>query len=221
MVLLHISFIQKMFKNASIDVIVFRYCKNRSKEKEVFYNNKKLCITDSNGLITFGEKSSNLSLLIQEYFNVYVGLVSGKEQVYKNKDLGNIKILNGKDKNDKYIYLESFPSQDEKINEYLLRYKDQLLQRKIRRFNEKNWFEWGAPRNMTTIKQNMGKDCIYIYNLTRKLNVSFDGKVSYFGGSVIMLLPKKKCNLDNFMFSGRFKIGHRQICNHHLPPTCL
>ena len=225
---------EKMFKNASIDVIIFRYCKNRSKEKEVLYNNKKVCLINSNGLITFGERNSNVSVLIQDYFDVYVGLVSGKEQVYKNKDLGNIKILNGKDKSDKYIYLENFPSQDEKINEYLLLYKDQLLQRKIRRFNEKNWFEWGAPRNMTTIKQNMGKDCIYIYNLTRKLNVSFVGKVSYFGGSLIMLLPKKKCNLDsvvsyinsntfkdNFMFSGRFKIGHRQICNHHIPPTCL
>ena len=49
-----------------------------------------------------------------------------------------------------------------------------------------------------------------------------------------MLKPKKKCNLnnivsyinsnafkDNFMFSGRFKIGHRQICNSYLPSEYL
>ena len=225
---------EKMFNNASIDVIIFRYCKNISNKKEVLYNDKKLFITNSNGLITFAEKKNNFTLLIQDYFDVYVGLVSGKEKVYKNKDLGNIKILNGKDKNDKYIYIENFPSQDKKINEYLLLYKDQLLQRRIRKFNENNWFEWGAPRNITIIKQNMGKDCIYIYNLTRKSDVSFVGKVSYFSGSLIMLLPKKQCNLNNvvsyinsntfksnFTFSGRFKIGHRQICNHHIPPTCL
>ena len=26
----------------------------------------------------------------------------------------------------------------------------------------------GAPRNMKNIANNLGKDCIYIYNLTRK-----------------------------------------------------
>ncbi len=49
-----------------------------------------------------------------------------------------------------------------------------------------------------------------------------------------MLKPKKTCNLnnivsymnsekfkDNFMFSGRFKIGHRQICNSYIPTEYL
>ena len=31
---------EKMFKNASIDVIVFRYCKNNILKKQVLYNNK-------------------------------------------------------------------------------------------------------------------------------------------------------------------------------------
>ena len=58
--------------------------------------------------------------------------------------------------------------------------------------------------------------------------------MNYFGGGLIMLKPKKKCNLNNivsyingdtfknnFMFSGRFKIGHRQICNSYIPSECL
>ena len=28
----------------------------------------------------------------------YVGLVTGKEQVYKNEELGNVEVLNGEDK---------------------------------------------------------------------------------------------------------------------------
>ena len=49
-----------------------------------------------------------------------------------------------------------------------------------------------------------------------------------------MLIPKKEIDLDiiinylnsnqfkdNFMFSGRFKIGHRQISNSHLPSNIL
>ena len=225
---------EKLFENASIDVIVFRYCKNSSIQKKVLYNNKLLYISNSNGLITFGEEETTNNDTFHDYFDVYVGLVSGKEDVYKNKELGNIEVLNGKDKNDKYIYIEKFPCENEKINEHLLQHKKELIKRGIRKFNEKNWFEWGAPRNITNINNNLGKDCIYIYNLTRKSNISFVGKVKYFGGGLIMLKPKKICDLskiveylnsntfkNNFMFSGRFKIGHRQICNSHIPSECL
>ncbi len=225
---------EKMFENASIDIIVFRYCKNSSIEKKVLYNEELLHITNSNGLITFGKENNNNNVLFQDYFDIYVGLVSGKEDVYKNEELGNIEVLNGEDKVDKYIYIEKYPCENEKINKYLLDYKKELIGRGIRKFNENNWFEWGAPRNINAIKTNLDNDCIYIYNLTRKTNVSFLGKVNYFGGGLIMLIPKKTCNLnnivsyinsntfkDNFMFSGRFKIGHRQISNSYIPNEYL
>jgi adenine-specific DNA-methyltransferase len=225
---------ENMFANASIDVIVFRYCKNNLLDKRVLYNDKKLYITNSNGLITFNIEENSNSVLFKDYFDIYVGLVSGKEEVYKNEELGNLEVLNGHNKVDKYIYIENYPCENDKINEHLLHHKKELIMRKIRKFNEKNWFEWGAPRNINTIKSNLGRDCIYIYNLTRKPNVSFLGKINYFGGGLIMLTPKKKCDLnkivsyinsntfkDNFMFSGRFKIGHRQICNSYIPTEYL
>ena len=127
--------------------------------------------------------------------------------------------MNGENKIDKYIFVETFPSNDEKINSHLLNHKEELISRKIRKFNEKNWFEWGAPRNIKSIERNMGKECIYIYNLTRQAKIAFKGSVKYFGGGLIVLIPKKNINLDsilsylnsddfksNFMFSGRFKI---------------
>ena len=225
---------EKMFENASINVIVFRYFKNSLIEKKVLYNNKLLYITNSNGLITFGEEENSNSFMFQDYFDIYVGLVSGKEDVYKNEELGNIEVLNGEDKVDKYIYIENYPCENEKINKYLLQYKKELIERGIRKFNEKNWFEWGAPRNITTIHTNLGKDCIYINNITRKPNVAFLGNVNYFGGGLIMLKPKKICNLNNivtymnsdkfknnFMFSGRFKIGHRSLSNSFIPNEYL
>ena len=225
---------EKMFENASIDVIVFRYYKNSLINKKVLYNDKLLYITNSNGLITFGNEENNNSVMFQDYFDIYVGLVSGKEEVYKNKELGNIKVLNGENKIDEYIYIKKYPCDNEKINKHLLHHKKELMERGIRKFNENNWFEWGAPRNITTIEANIGKDCIYIYNLTRKLNVAFLGKVNYFNGGLIMLKPKKKCNLnnivsylnsnifkDNFMFSGRFKIGHRSLSNSFIPNNYL
>lgn len=225
---------EKLFENASIDVMVFRYCKNSLIEKKTLYNDKFLYIKNSNGLITFEDEKTDDLIMFQDYFDIYVGLVSGKEEVYKNEELGNIQVMNGEDKIDKYIYVETFPCTNEKINQYLLKYKKDLIERKIKKFNEDNWFEWGAPRNISSINANLGKDCIYIYNLTRKPNVAFLGKVTYFGGGLIMLKPKQECNLknivsymnsakfkDNFMFSGRFKIGHRQLSNSYLPSDFL
>jgi len=217
---------EKMFENASIDIIIFRYCKNNNIEKKVYYNDKLMYITNSNGLITFSEEKNNNNNYFKDYFDIYVGLVSGKEEVYKNEEFGNIEVLNGEHKVEKYIFVEKFPCENKKINNLLLENKDELISRGIRKFNEKNWFEWGAPRNMKNIANNLGKDCIYIYNLTRKKEVAFVSKVQYFGGGLIILIPTKNCDLnkiveyinsdkfkDNFMFSGRFKIGHRCISN--------
>ena len=225
---------EKLFENASIDVIVFRYCKNSLIDKKVLYNNKLLYITNSSGLITFGEQQNINTVMFKDYFDVYVGLVSGKESVYKNNELGNIKVLNGHGIVDDYIYIENYPCENDKINKHLLKYKTELMERRIRKFNENNWFEWGAPRNIATINANINKECIYIHNLTRRTDISFVGKVNYFGGGLLMLKPKKKCNLqniisylnsstfkENFMFSGRFKIGHRPICNSYIPSNIL
>ena len=104
---------EKMFENASIDVIVFRYCKNSLIDKKVLYNDKLLYITNSNGLITFGEEENNNSVMFQDYFDIYVGLVSGKEEVYKNEELGNIEVLNGEDKIDIAKLLTYFSQQSE------------------------------------------------------------------------------------------------------------
>lgn len=217
---------ENLFENASIDIIIFRYCKNKSLTKEILYNNTKMYISNSNGLITFNQNKINNILIIKDYFDVYVGLVSGKDNVYKNNLLGNIDIINGENKFDKYILINKFPSNNEQINEYLLNHKKELIARKIKKFNENNWFEWGAPRNIKIMQNHINEECIYIYNLTRKDKIAFLGKVNYFGGGLIMLLPKQKCDLNkiiaylnddkfknNFKFSGRFKIGHRQIAN--------
>ena len=225
---------EKMFENACIDIIIFRYCKNKTIEKKVLYNDKLLYITNSDGLITFDVEKNDNVIMFKDYFDVYVGIVSGKEEVYKNEEFGNIEVLNGEDRIEKYIYVDNYPCDNEEINKHLLKHKKILLERGIRKFNDKNWFEWGAPRNISSINKNLGKDCIYIYNLTRKSNVSFVDKVKYFGGGLIMLIPKKECNLhlivsylnsdgfkENFMFSGRFKIGHRQICNSYIPTDYL
>jgi adenine-specific DNA-methyltransferase len=222
---------EKLFENASIDVLIFRYqffeSENKNLDSKIIYNDENMYINNSNGLITFGKTEKTTNFKVEDYFNVYVGLVTGLEEVYKNDTYGNIEVLNAEDKLEKYIFLETFPSKNPEINKLLLENKSKLISRGIRKFNESNWFEWGAPRNIKTIREHMGKDCIYMTNLSRKEKVCFKEKVQYFGGNLLMMLPKQDLDLDkfveyfnsekfksNFIFSGRFKIGQRQLCNY-------
>jgi len=218
---------ENLFENASIDVIVYRYCKNNKLEKKVLYNDDCKYVLNNDGMITFSNtKPTCNSVLFRDYFDLYVGIVSGKDEIFKNKEFGNISVLNSNKQNEKFIYIEKFPTTNLLLNQYMKDKREELLNRKIRKFNHQNWFEWGAPRNIKHVEKNMGKECIYVCNITRKNEVAFVGKVQYFGGTLIMLIPKVECDLqkivnylnnqifkNNFLFSGRFKIGHRQLAN--------
>ena len=225
---------ENLFKNATIDVLIFRYCKDKMLSKKILYNGEVLHVINNEGLVTFKRNKNKSNVSFKEYFNIYVGIISGRKNIYKKDELGNIEVLNGNGIKERFIFIKKFPSEREEINTYLLKHKKELISRKIRKFNERNWFEWGAPRNMKWVEECMGKDCIYVNNLTRKEKVAFKGKVGYFGGQLIILIPKKECNLnkiikymnsevfkENFMYSNRFKIGHRQISNSYIPRECL
>ena len=69
--------------------------------------------------------------------------------------------------------------------------------------------------------------------MTRSQEVAFIDKVQNFGGSLLCLIPKepmteqelKKIILflnskdlqKDYLYSGRFKIGHKQVCNIIMP----
>jgi len=221
---------ENLFQGASIDVVAFRYEKGKSSKKSIV-NGKDVFCNVNKGIITFSD-SLVTGDPINDKFNVYVGLVSGRDVIYR-VPFGNIEIMNDKDKVEKYIFTDEFPTKDKKINKHLLDHKSELLERKIKKFNEDNWFEWGAPRNIKSIKKSWDKPCIYVRNMTRKKEVAFTGKVQYFGGSLLCLVPNckmtkselekivKYINSETFQnqytYSGRFKIGHKQICNAIVP----
>lgn len=221
---------ERLFEGASIDVVVFRYEKGLL-SKETMMNGKKMLCNVNNGIITFSQKEVNGKPL-SDLFHVYVGLVSGRDEIYK-VPFGNISVLNDKDKVEKYIFAESFPTGNTVIDEHLKKNKTALLERKIKKFSEENWFEWGAPRNIKAINANLGKSCIYVRNMTRNKEVAFLDKVQFFGGSLLCLIPKQTLSSDemkkvlvflnseefqkDYLYANRFKIGHKQVCSAILP----
>ena len=184
---------EKLFTGASIDIIIFRYCKNNTLDKKCIYDDTKSKeerhIINNSGIITFS-KSRSTGHILGDMFHIYVGLVSGCESVFKNDKYGNIEVLNKKDTIDKYIFVDEYPTDDKQLDKYLYKYKDTLMNRRIRTFNENNWYEWGAPRNIKHIKSNLGNECIYVSTITRKDTIAFTSIVQYFGGGLIMLIPK-------------------------------
>jgi len=221
---------EKLFENANIDVIVFRYCLDSELEKTVMYNNELKRLINTNGTITFASiHEVTEGVKIEDYFDVLVGMVSGREDVFKNEHFGTLNVLNGKNIIDKYIMIDNFPTDNEELNIYLLQHKSDLITRKMRKFNETNWFQWGAARNYNKVTNNLGEQCIYVRMLTRDSEIAFVENVTYFGAGMLALIPKTdaphKLDLDktamflnsnqfrdNYLYSGRFKIGQRQLC---------
>jgi adenine-specific DNA-methyltransferase len=221
---------EKLFEGASIDIVVFRYEKGYMSKKAIV-NSKEMFCNVNKGIITFSESEVSGSS-IDSHFNVYVGLVSGRDEIYR-VSFGNIDILNDKDRVEKYIFTETFPTNNVQIDTHLQMHKAKLLERKIKKFSECNWFEWGAPRNVSSIQKYWGRSCIYIRNMTRNKEVAFIGKVQYFGGSLLCLVPKTEMTeteiqkiiqyinspvfQKDYMYAGRFKIGHKQISTAIIP----
>jgi adenine-specific DNA-methyltransferase len=222
---------EKLFDGASIDVVVFRYEKDL-KSNRTLVNNEEMFYTVNDGIITFNKNGTDKTILLSRLFDVYVGLVSGREDVYK-VSFGNIEVLNGEDKTERYLMIDEFPSGDEEIDEYLESKKEILMSRKIRKFNDENWFEWGAPRNRKIMENKAGDFCIYLKNMTRKNQVAFVGTVQYFGGSLLCLIPRiditeEQLHLvvdylnsdefqENYIYAERFKIGQKQTLNANIP----
>jgi hypothetical protein len=69
--------------------------------------------------------------------------------------------------------------------------------------------------------------------MTRSTEIAFSGTVQHFGGALLCLIPKKTITgpelakivaflntkevQKDYMYSGRFKIGHKQVSNIILP----
>jgi adenine-specific DNA-methyltransferase len=216
---------EHLFGNASIDVLIFRYSKIKSDNNCVMYNDNIMYANETNGILTFFN-DNNKRTCISELFLVKVGIVSGADSVFNNNVLGNVDILCSSTVTKKAILIDTFPTGESNVDSHLLSNKTALLARKIRHFNDNNWFEWGALRNIKFVKEHIGKPCIYVQCLTRNGGIAFTSTVQLFSGNLILLLPKEPVDLQkivdymntdaykqNYIYAGRFKIGQKQLLN--------
>jgi adenine-specific DNA-methyltransferase len=222
---------ERLFEDASIDVVVFRYEKqpvvNDLPRKALVNNEEMFCFTDK-GIITFDKEDISLKKRFCDLFHVGVGSVSGRDEIYK-QSFGNVRMLVEENTYEQYVLVDKFPHGDNQIDNHLLANKSELLSRGGCNFGENNWWRWTRPiPNREIIDANFNKPCIFVRNLVRNKPVAFIGKVSYFCKSIICLIPRANENTDleqviaylnsevfqaNYRYSGRFMIGQQHLAN--------
>lgn len=213
---------ESLFEGASVDIVVFRYERGLQNGRNATVNGEPKSYSVCSGILTF---DSGNAMHIFDLFDVYVGLVSAKDDVYKNT-LGNIDVLTDENRHEKFIYVKEYPCSNVQINNHLETHKTALISRKIRKFSQKNWYEWGAPRNIGLMESHVGRPCIYVKMLTRQTRVAWTGTLGYFGGALLCMVVKEGAPVDlekiadhlnseafrkRYIYAGRFKIGQKQL----------
>lgn len=164
----------RIFNNASPNCAIWRFVK----ELYSYMTEDGIRFSLSDGQILFGATAAKR---VRDYFQVKVGAVSGADSIYQHQD-GNLELVcsstykTGKVK--RMIYNHKHPS--------LFEHKEKLINRKIRRFREDNWWQWGRDYP----KDN--RERIYVNAKTRQSNPFFIHPVKAYDGSVLALFPNRE-----------------------------
>jgi adenine-specific DNA-methyltransferase len=227
---------ENLFSKAAQDVIIFRYQKCVFTET-IRYNGEDKKVICSKGNIYFRDTDCNVEQLrVDDVFEIKVGMVSGAEKVFANKEFGNVVVYTASGFK-RQIMIEQINNDDDALVKYLLQFRQQLQERKIKKFNDHNWFQWGCLRNKKFMEEKKGKDCIYAKVLTRNVSVFQKGQVDYYDGSLLCLYPKKELHphvidtitqylntkdfLQHFLYSGRYKVGQKTLSDAFIPKHIL
>ncbi|HHS6526815.1 TPA: Eco57I restriction-modification methylase domain-containing protein, partial [Campylobacter jejuni] len=164
---------KKLFKEACPNVCIFRYEKNNfSYKTETFLGKQNFLIND--GIITFSTNKNVRPL--GDFFDIKVGAASGKDELFVSK------------KGENFVYSKTASTKSFKkmiYNRYdssLEKFKDTLLKRGIKKFNETNWWCWGRAIDF---RENEPR--IYVNCKTRNKTPFFTANCDKWDGSVLAL----------------------------------
>ena len=171
---------QIIFNGAAPNCAIWRWVKGRKSRQTL--TGGIFCYQD--GQVWFGAELGNNKL--QNYFDVKVGAASGANDVFVNERRGCTDMVCSATASTGETQRVIYNRKDKSLNPH----KDRLMKRKIRKFDENNWWEWGrkfcsreGPR-------------IYVNTKTRNKQPFFIHEVSAYDGSVLALLPKTGIDLE-------------------------
>jgi len=208
-----------LFKGYSPTVVIWRFEKNNYSRKTNTENGVKN-FTLNDGQISFTKEVNEMKL--SDLFLVKVGAVSGKDDIFTSengnqdfvcsftKKSGNLKRM---------FYNVNHPD--------LSKHKKVLINRKIKKFDETNWWQWGRGLYETS------QDRIYVNCKTRDMKPFFTHECKFYDGSVLSIFPKKHIDISlaidllnnvdwkdlGFKVGGRLCFTQKSLENVYLPNT--
>ena len=211
---------KKIFTDAQPNCAIWRFQKGNF--NRITNGDKKFSCID--GQIIFTSKEYGIAF--RDLFFVKVGAVSGADDIFTSREHGNKDFVCSKTaksgETKKMIY--------GKTCAYLENYKDALLNRKIKKFDENNWWQWGRDYYKSDLPR------IYVNGRTRNKTPFFMHPCRAYDGSVLAIFPKfevaekdlgricDKLNRINwqelgFVCDGRFIFSQRSLQNTMLDET--
>lgn len=178
-----------IFKGYSPSVVIFRFEKGNFSRK-TNTNKGEMNFIYSNGQLLFLE-SQLTGTRLGDLFHIKVGGVSGMDEVFA-EETGNAQFVcsytaqTGQLKTFHYNI----------INDYITSKKDIIIKRRIKKFDESNWWFWGRDFYKSDRRR------IYVNSKTRNTNPFFIHECTNYDGSVLALVPKNdnvEANLETYL----------------------
>jgi len=165
---------RRIFNGFTPNCAIWRWERGRTNRETAMGG--KFCHRD--GQIWFGEHPQGKSL--GDFFDVRVGAVSGADSIFANEKHANVKMVCSRTRKDGYERKMIY----NKRCGYLEGFKSALMGRKVRRFDESNWWQWGRAYCRRSGPR------IYVNCKTRMAKPFFVSDAEAYDGSVLALFPK-------------------------------
>jgi adenine-specific DNA-methyltransferase len=207
---------EKLFADADVPaLLIFRFVKGERVKHVQFsgsldeayndsFSDKTLTNTNGRYILLDDELTKEVTSWgrLKDNFDVKVGIVSGSDNIYRVGDSG----LSGSGtKNylttkgvELFIDCNDFDKESDipkAVLAELKKHKAELLKRKISKFDDTNWWKYGAIRN----KDSMASDSERFYALvkTRSATPFFENDEKFYGGGILGIFKNGKVTVKS------------------------
>lgn len=126
------------------------------------------------------------SVPLSSVFMVKVGGVSGADRIFAHAELGNADFVCSRTAQTGELRRMIFPDGATTPPPYLEQFKDQLLARRVARFDQANWWQWGRRHHVSE------RPRIYVNGKTRNPKPFFLHPCIHYDGAVLALFPHRQ-----------------------------
>ena len=170
-----------IFKGYSPNTVIWRFEKDNFSRNAIYDGDERYFKCHGNGILTFENSINDTNnTLFGKLFHVHVGGVSGLDSLFANEVEGDVSFVYSQTRSTgetrKMIYVDS-------PTPYLEQHKQELINRRIKKFNESNWWQWGRGYYLSN------KPRVYVNCKTRVKNPFFVHNSIHYDGSVLAIFP--------------------------------